>query len=418
MKITLINSTNTGGAGIACLRLAEALQEQGHTVNVLVQKEKNGGHRLTTPILKSKLSKIPYLLRQKKQEKILRNYPNRKPMLFSVPLGTSKIHEHPLVKDADIVHLHWTSDVFITTKDIEKMAEMKGKLYLTFHDMWYMTGGCHYAGDCTKYVLHCCSCPQLNTVDENDLSHRIFGEKQRAYKKLNLHAITPSKWMADLAKDSFMFSNQKVNHVFNAHNFNVFKPQDKQTAAKDLKVELTDDKKYILFGAMGALNDSRKGFKYLKEALTLIAEDSAIDNSTIELLVFGSTADDLKSKIPFKITMLGNITSEEKMASVYNLADVFVAPSLEDNLPNTLIEAMGCGTPCVGFNVGGIPEIIDHKVNGYVAQERNVQDLKQGIKFVLFTDNDAIREMAIKKVQKDCNYKTVAERHLELYNKG
>ena len=415
MKIVLLNSTNTGGAGIACIRLAEALEKQGHTVNVLVQKEKNGGHRLTTPILSSKLSKVPYLLRQKKQDRWLSKYPDKQPMFFSIPLGSSKVYKHPLIVNADVVHIHWASDGFISTKDLDTIAKLKGKVFLTFHDMWYMTGGCHYAGTCNKFMTHCGSCPLLGSTIEHDLTYKIFEEKLAVYPNISLHVITPSKWMADLAKQSLLFKDKPINHIPNCHNFNVFKPIDKREAANTLRITAEEGKKHVLFGAVSSVHDTRKGFKYLQEALAILDQDANFDSNNIELLIFGSSKAELQNELPFKTTMLGNILSETMMANVYNMADVFVAPSLEDNLPNTLIEAMGCGTPCVGFNVGGIPEIIDHKINGYVAEKENSNDLAEGIKYVISIDNN-YAEAAVSKAISTYSYKKIAQLMMAAYN--
>ena len=111
-------------------------------------------------------------------------------------------------------------------------------------------------------------------------------------------------------------------------------------------------------------------------------------------------------------------SDEETIVNIYNAADVFVTPSLEDNLPNTIMEALACGVPCVGFRVGGIPEMIDHQKNGYVAELRNSVDLAKGIAWVLGADQKTLSQQALHKVARNYSQSSVALRYTEVYHQA
>jgi glycosyltransferase involved in cell wall biosynthesis len=180
---------------------------------------------------------------------------------------------------------------------------------------------------------------------------------------------------------------------------------------------LNENKIYILFGAMNLI-DERKGFKYLLKSLNELASDSPVTRDRIEILVFGKANNEMIKSIPYKCHYFGNIKTEEEVIACYNSADIFIAPSLQDNLPNTVVESLSCGTPVVSYNVGGLPDMIDHLENGYLAQARSVEDLVNGINWYL--DNRAnVNQLRIKarnKAEKYFSQGAVARQYKELYS--
>ena len=194
----------------------------------------------------------------------------------------------------------------------------------------------------------------------------------------------------------------------------IFKPIDKDEAKRKLGLET--GKKYLLFAAMNTKH-KRKGFDYLKESVLLFKkENTHVEN--VELLIVGKFDVQQKSEFDFKVNSLGVINGENKMVDVYNASDVYLIPSLEDNLPNTVMEAMACGTPVVGFNTGGIPEMVDHLQNGYIAEYGSSQDFTKGISWVLSHNNfNALCLNARKKVLNNYTFQIIAKQHIELYNK-
>ena len=196
---------------------------------------------------------------------------------------------------------------------------------------------------------------------------------------------------------------------------NLFRPHDKAAARERLL--LPQDKKLMLFGSV-KITDKRKGIDYLVESCRLLAERHPGLKEQLGVVTFGKYSQQLKDMLPFQVYPLDFVRDDHRLVDIYNAVDIFVTPSLEDNLPNTIMEAMACGTPCVGFNVGGIPEMIDHLHNGYVATYKSAEDFANGIYWTL-TDPDYpnLSEQACRKAVTHYSEDTVARRFIELYNK-
>jgi glycosyltransferase involved in cell wall biosynthesis len=189
--------------------------------------------------------------------------------------------------------------------------------------------------------------------------------------------------MADLARQSALTGGHTVTNVPNAIDTDVFTPMDKAAARK--KFNLPEDKRLLLFGAQ-RITDKRKGFRFLVEACEHISKHHPTLPERLGVVVLGGDAASVKEALPLPVYTVNYLSNEAEIAQLYNAADLFVTPSLQDNLPNTIVEAMSCGVPCVGFNVGGIPEMINHKQDGYVADYCDSIDFAQGISWCL---NDA-----------------------------
>lgn len=226
--------------------------------------------------------------------------------------------------------------------------------------------------------------------------------------------VTPSTWLHDCVINSTLFSNSRVEVIPNGININQFKPINKDFARSRLL--LPRDKKIILFGAVNSTSDPNKGFKHLKQSLYHLKEKKIFEN--IELVIFGGDRSIDFQYLGFKVHSLGKIQDDSTLALLYSAADVFVAPSLSENLPNTILESLACGTPCVAFNIGGIPDLIDHKCNGYLAPPFNSVDFAEGIEWILCdeTRTKILAENARKKIIQEFNIVDVIHRYSELYN--
>jgi len=204
----------------------------------------------------------------------------------------------------------------------------------------------------------------------------------------------------------------KIVNIPNPIDTNEFYPKDKTTIRK--KLNLPIDKKLVLFAAAN-INDKRKGLKYLLEALQIYSTENQIAN--IEIVTFGKSDSETFEHLPYKVHHLGMLFDIKDIVNAYNVADVFVLPSLEDNLPNTVMEALACGTPVLAFNTGGIPEMVEHKVNGYLAEYKSAEDLKNGLNFILnHSQKEILRENALKKVQNEFTEAIVAQKYIDLYH--
>jgi len=275
--------------------------------------------------------------------------------------------------------------------------------------MWVFTGGCHYDEYCGAYVNECGKCKVLKSNKKNDLSKRIFNRKQKAFQKIqNLTIIGLSKWLENCARNSNLFRKKNVVNFPNPIDTATFRPFNKNQS-RDLW-HLSQDKKLVLFGAMGIASDPRKGFKELSKALLTV---KFLD---LELVVFGSSQPENPPDFGFRTHYLGFLNDEVSLVTLYSAVDVMVVPSLQENLSNTIMESLSCSTPVVGFDIGGNSDMIEHKKTGYLSKAFDTDDLANGIDWVLNTpDYEQLCNNARQKVLKEFDSKVVAKKYIKLY---
>jgi glycosyltransferase involved in cell wall biosynthesis len=411
LKITLVNTWDTGGgAAIAATRLATALQKQGHQTHVLVDvKNTNNTHiSVLGGVFYKYLQKIRFALDRLQFSFYEKNKAVR--FSFSVAKIGVDVSENVHIKNADIVHLHWVNFGFLSMESLKKLSLLNKPIVVTLHDMWYFTGGCHYAGSCSNFHENCGNCTSfLAKPNSTDLSYKTWLQKADFYQNQNIYFVGCSQWMATMAKKSSLLKGKNIISIGNPIDTNLYKPTNK--AATLDKLGLVQNKNYILFGAAN-IADVRKGFAYLKAALLLLP--SITNTDSIELLVFGKSKSSDFEGIKLKVNVLGSITDQNKIIDYYNAAALFVSPSIEDNLPNTIMEAMACGTPVVAFGIGGIADMVVHKVNGYLAETKNSHSLAEGIanvlpKAVVYGDKARL------KILDTFAEKHIADKYVQLY---
>ncbi len=275
------------------------------------------------------------------------------------------------------------------------------------------TGGCYYSQECNGYTKSCDNCPILGHNKSWDLSRWVWQRKAKAWQNLKLTVLTLSKWLADSAKSSSLFKNSDIRVIPNALDTGTYKPCDRQTARNILN--LPQDRQLILFGALSSTSNKRKGFPLLMQALKQLSNYEKSQNW--ELIVFGASQPKEKQDIDFKTRYLGTLSDEISLALIYAAADVFVAPSVQDNLPNAVMEALACGTPCVAFKIGGMPDLIEHKQNGYLAHPFATEDLAQGIAWVLESRQrwQVLSTRAREKVEQEFTLEKQAGRYLSVF---
>ena len=418
MKILHINKNDSGGgAAVAALRIHRALRSSGTDSNFLVlTKQSNDpqtnavGHGL----LHTMMSHYHFIAERvnflKDEKDVSLRY------AFSPASTGFDISQHPLVQEADILHLHWINQGFLSLSTLDNLFKLKKPIIWTLHDMWPFTGGCHYAGSCMEFNEHCGYCPFLKHPGRRDLSNRIYLQKKKIYNNASLNIVACSKWLRSLSSESSLFLNSKVTNIPNAIDTNQFRPLDKDECRRELG--LPSDKKLVLFGAANLL-DARKGFRYLIEALNIIKENFPTLSAKIELIVFGKLKEDISRQLPFAIHNMKFISDTEKLVKIYNSADVFLLPSLQDNLPNTVMESMACQTPVVGFRIGGVPEMIVHEKTGFLAEARNSLSLATGLYETLFlNDTDQMGLAARERALELYSQKNVALQYQAVYNKA
>lgn len=299
---------------------------------------------------------------------------------FSFPIFGTNIAYRKEIENADIVYFHWILGGFLNLSGIEEIFKLNKPVIIIMHDMWWITGGCHYSFTCEKYFSSCNNCQMFINQRKNDLSAKEFNKKIKLYIKFeNIYFVSPSRWLYDCAKKSKLIKNKPIFYIPNAIDNRLFKPFEKSIAKSILNI--SEKETVIAFGAV-KIDNPYKGWQYLQSALENLKKTWALEN--ISVLIFGSGFNEtIANEIPFKTTFLGRLNDDYSINLAYNAADVFVVPSLADNQPTTVMESMCCGTPVVGFNVGGIPDMIQHKENGYLAKYKDSEDLASGIKFCI-----------------------------------
>jgi len=415
MRITHLNSSNIqGGSGRAAFRIHKSLKEVGVASRMFVLRDFGSDLdiKATTDNLMQKVLKKT---RPRYERRILNFYGNREKEPFSIASKGINVAKESIVMDTDIINLHWINKCFLSLKSIKHIGKLNKPIVWTLHDMWAFTGGCHYSGNCRRYEEKCGKCLVLNSNKLKDLSWKLLSRKKKVFKDLNLTIVTPSNWLANCAKKSSLFSNNKIEVIPYPIDTKIFKPIDREKARGVLN--LPEEKFLILFGISPNASIERKGINYLIEAL-LIAEYTFPQLSKkIELLVLGISNSAKIRNIPFKTHFLGTMHEDFTINLCYDAADIYILPSTEDNFPNTVIESLSCGTPVVGFNVGGVSDIILHKKNGYLARYRSSEDIARGIKWIL-EDKKRLKKLsenAREKVLKNYTYGIIGTKYLNLY---
>ncbi|MDF1573647.1 MAG: glycosyltransferase [Bacteroidales bacterium] len=414
-KILLISkSPRTGGAAIASRRLLEALRSKNANVKMLVQEgadEKEEIFSTTGGRIKEWINLIRFIWERlvfirKERSKSIR-------FLFSLANTGESLIRNRHVTEADVIHLHWINAGFLSLRSLSELLQTGKPMVWTFHDMWPFTGGCHYALDCKEYTRECGSCPYLKKPGKGDLSHRIWKKKERLFRNSEVTVITPSDWLQECVRASSLLRHWKVLTIPNPVDPHLFAPVERKQAC--LALGLDPSKKYILFGA-ATMKNVLKGFSYFQEAIRILAEDMETAGE-VEILLFGKTREDVARTFPLPARNIAFVQSVRTMVELYSAAHLFAIPSLQDNLPNTILESMLCGTPVVGFRTGGIPGMIAHRQNGYLASCKSSGELAEGIKWVLSLDtyeqlSAQTRQMTLERFSMDRS----VEMHLALYS--
>lgn len=412
MNIVHLSTTDvSGGAARAAYRLHEGLEGLGINSEMFVRRKKSDDpavHTFRPP------SDLPSRLYRVARRTWL-NYVHKRAVRsrseqwgpFSVgrtQYGEQVAEQSPA---ADIANLHWISD-FV---DIEAFFRMwKGPVVWTLHDMNAFTGGCHYSDQCRRYRNACGACPQLGQRTENDLSRAVWTRKREAYAQVEprqFHIVAPSRWLASTARESALLKPFEVSVIPYGLDTERFAPRRPEAVRRALG--LSPACKVLAFVAMST-TVKRKGFALLADALSSLNE---IED--LVLLSVGSKKPGLDTAVTH--LHLGHIQSDRLLAAVYSAADAFVIPSLEDNLPNTVLESLACGTPVIGFDIGGIPDMVRDGETGYTVPAGDVSALRDAIASVLQADEkrNAMRDRCRKVAVDEYSLDVQARRYADLY---
>lgn len=393
-----------GGAARAAYRLHQSLKMAGMDSQMLVQYKK--GDDSTVNSLEDKFRSR---LRSSLDGLPLQLYPKRKSGLssqwFPDAIETKVKQVNP-----DIINLNWINNGYLSVETLTKFTK---PIVWTLQDMWAFTGGCFYSSGCDLYQKSCGNCPKLNSGKTNDLSRWNWQRKAHAWKNLNLTIITPSSWMAKCASSSSLFKEKRIEVIPFGLDTTIFKPIEQKLARQQLN--LPQNKKLVLFGAINALHDARKGFQLLQTALKSLSQTEW--QNQIELVIFGSARPEKPVDLGFPSHYMNFIQDDFLLRLVYSAADVMIAPSIEEAFGQTASESLACGTPVVVFAQTGLADIVDHQQNGYIANYCDPDDLAKGITWILEDKEryQQLRSSAREKSEREFKLELQGHRYTSLF---
>ncbi len=391
--LSVCTSDTAGGAARAAVRIQEAVQAQGVDSHMFVKSKQSNRTdvvALSEFVPQSRVYRLFDWVATKVKNKIQharwRKYPHQDKN-YKSDLRSTRIHGALQKLDYDVLHLHWVNQRFLDLRELHKVNK---PIVWTLHDSWPFCGVCHYFLDCDGYQQECEGCRQLSPCGGSRrglLSHTIWAKKKQYYAGLDLHIVSPSQWLADCARKSSLFQGLDIRVIPNCIDTDVFSPAGQIVASsRDLQKRVA--KPFVLYGAVNAATDRIKGFANLLCALKLLEEQEYKD---FELVIFGAEDKDLPAEIhtlTIPIRNVGYVHDTDTLVSLYREAAVMVVPSLTENLSCAIMESLSCETPVVAFAIGGNGDMIEHKVNGYLAKEEDNADLAEGIRWVLENNTD------------------------------
>jgi len=419
VKVLHINqSDSTGGAAIAAVRLLDSLRAAGTDARMLVLRSL-GEHPAVTSLVRTKGQKLRRDLKFLAEVFSYIPYEKNKAQRFTFSSGRFgyDLSRHPMVREADILHLHWVNQGMLSLHGLEKLLRLGKPVVWTLHDTWPFTGGCHYPGACGGFTSTCGQCPLLKSPGERDFSARQHKRKMATYKNASITFVGCSRWMKEMAEKSSLVKKDlqhAVRHIFNTVNTSLFSPAaDPRSVRQELGLPV--DKKLLLFGSAN-VKDPRKGADLLMRTFRNLHHSHPQLKGKLELMAFGKNVSTFREKVSLPLHSFQVVNGQEEMARLYNAADLFVLPSQQDNLPNTVVESLSCGTPVVAFRTGGVPEMVLHGRTGYLADAGKWRELGDGI-ISLMEDNREAGNLAREFALQHFSPEKVAAQYQALYEK-
>lgn len=415
MKVVHLNTYDgNGGAGRAALRLNKALNTAGLQSSVLSLYSFNprSGAAVAYQSFPGKMRAVANIFAERF---LVRPFLKNREVPFSLNSFGFPVHKHPLVQEADIIHLHWINHGFLAERQLQQLAVLNKKIVWTMHDSNPVTGGCHVKYDCQNYKDSCGNCPVLVDPAPQDLSHRVWKRKAASYKNLDITFIGPSRWMTDTVRNSSLGAGYRAETVPNSLEMDVFRPLDKEECKKELGFDA--GKKLILAGFMPSQFSRHKGLKELIGTLKNLSAIEGFDLANIEVCFFGAGGEDFREELPMPHRFTGVIRDDALLVKYYNAADVFILSSLDENLPYTAMESLACGTPVAAFDTCGVSDVVQHGANGYLADLYDTAGLALAVVNILKHGNPgALASYARRYTVNKFSPEVVALSHQHLYN--
>lgn len=397
MNVLQINTLDKkGGAAKVAYSLKEELEYRGHETSMFVGRkysdEKNIKLLNDTRSFSGKARrKLAYWLANDID-------------LFS----SDHILKTPEFKKADIIHCHNLHSYYFNLNTLKKISRLKPVVW-TFHDMWPITAHCAHAFDGEINEKGFFACPTLDIPPAIAWHNEKYLEKRKKgiYERANFHIVTPSKWLADKVGQSVL-KNKPITVIYNGVDVSIFKPYDREECRRLLGLPL--DKQIILVAAKGGQSNPWKGGNYAQDLIKAFIGDSRA--------FFVDLGGDTSQNGSVRVKSVSYVSDPNTLAKYYSASDVLLYPSIADNCPLVVLEAMACGLPVVSFATGGIPELVNHQKTGYIARYKVIDDLTAGVQWMLnrsFQEYLALRQIVTEKINSDFTLEKMADQYLKLY---
>jgi len=416
VNILHINTFDYGGAAQAALRLHHGLLSIGEHSQFLTLGEQNPDipHHVNFELPEIRrwqwwLRRAGILTAQRhRNEKTLACLGTTLEPFGLTLSDAQELVKHPAVQEADVINLHWVAQLLDWPSFFSQISK---PIVWTLHDMYPFTGGCHYDRECGRYENLCGNCPIIGSEDSDDLSRNQRLAKGMALKSLKQEQLTivaPSRWLADCARKSSLFSRFQTHHIPYGIDLDAFSP-DHRT---DLHEELGIAPEHTLLLFVADYATPRKGLHLLEEAISLLQDKQ------LPLTLVSVGAAELRQNSSFNHIKLGHIKDPRRMARIFASADLFACPSLQDNLPNTVLEALASGTPTIAFNTGGLPDMVREGSTGFLAEELTAQSFADALERAIRSSRNQQPDRRDIRQQACSNYplSLQGQRYQSLYN--
>jgi glycosyltransferase involved in cell wall biosynthesis len=400
----------SGGAARAAYRLHRALLSEGALSRMLVRRKQSDDS--TVQAFGPKWYQHLDPLRIALARRLLRWQRSPNPIQHSLNVIPSGLPRQLNRYTCCVVNLHWLGN---ETLSIREIAQIRPPIVWTLHDMWPFCGAEHYDDleQSERYVRGYTAETRPAGHRGLDLDRWVWQRKRHLLSSKSLTFVAPSRWIAERVRQSALFAKHRVEVIPNALDPARFRPVDRREARRILGID--PDRRVIVFGSLFGIRDRRKGFHLLVPALQALAAKGHAE--TLNVLIFGMNEPRDPPSLGLRTHFSGRLSDDISLSVIYSAGDVMVVPSMQENLPQTAVEALSCGTPVVGFDGTGLSDIVDHGINGYLAKQGVPDDLRRGIEWVLDGHDEAqtLAVAARRKAKAAFAPNVIANRYLTLY---
>ncbi len=410
MKIALINTSDTlGGAAIVTYRLMEALRNAGHDARMVTFVKYGDSPHVMESATRSQRGNrfVP-----ERGWIFLHNGLNRE-NLFKVSIANTgmPLHRHPWIREADIISLNWINQGTLSIKGIERICALGKPVVWTMHDMWCMTGACHHAYECTGYRDRCGNCQFFHGGSSgHDLSRSTWLRKKALFDKTDIHFVAVSRWLAEKCRHSSLLAGKPISVIPCAYPVESYHTEPYVTMHS---YDIDYSRDIIVMGA-ARLDDPVKGLPYAIKAFNYVFDTNPSWANRCLVVFFGNIRNPrLLNEMQLPFVHIGQVNDPKILRELYARAKVVVSSSLYETLGATLIEGQAAGAVPVSFGEGGQTDIIEHGVNGYIAEYRNPESLGRYIIKALEQPFD--RAFLHNEVTRHFGAETIAARYIDLF---